>query len=192
MPNFTKAAIKASFLKLLNAYPLNKITVRSIVEDCGINRNSFYYHYPDIPALLEEIIREEADALIAAYSSISSMDQCAELAFQFALKNRKAVLHIYQSVNRDVYERYSLALCEYVITTYFNTVYGAAEPVDQTRELAVRFFKCTLFGLMIDWISGGMREDVTEEIGRMTQLCREISAGMLRRAEKPDSGDTAG
>ena len=41
MPNFTKQAIKAAFLKLLNEQPLNKISVRSIVEECGINRNSF-------------------------------------------------------------------------------------------------------------------------------------------------------
>ena len=49
MPNFTKQAIKDSFLRLLNQQPLSKISVRSIVEDCGINRNSFYYHYQDIP-----------------------------------------------------------------------------------------------------------------------------------------------
>ena len=48
MPNFTKQAIKDSFLKLLNQQPLSKISVRSIVEDCGINRKSFYYHDQDI------------------------------------------------------------------------------------------------------------------------------------------------
>ena len=31
-----------SFIKLLNAKPLDKITVKDIVEDCGINRNTFY------------------------------------------------------------------------------------------------------------------------------------------------------
>lgn len=44
MPTFTKAAIKATFISLLNKKPLNKITVKEIVEECGINRNSFYYH----------------------------------------------------------------------------------------------------------------------------------------------------
>ena len=33
MPNFTKIAIKASFMKLLNEKPLNKISVKNIVED---------------------------------------------------------------------------------------------------------------------------------------------------------------
>ena len=55
MANFTKQAIKAAFLELLDEKPLNKISVRDIVERCGINRNSFYYHFQDIPSLLGEI-----------------------------------------------------------------------------------------------------------------------------------------
>lgn len=59
MANFTKQAIKAAFLELLDEKPLNKISVRDIVERCGINRNSFYYHFQDIPSLLGEIIVEQ-------------------------------------------------------------------------------------------------------------------------------------
>lgn len=48
MSAYTKQAIKNSFLKLLNDRPLNQVTVKAIVEDCGINRNtfllSFYRH----------------------------------------------------------------------------------------------------------------------------------------------------
>lgn len=60
MPNFTQKAIKESFIKLLNDKPLHQITVKDIVEDCGVNRNTFYYHFTDIPTLLQEIIIEEA------------------------------------------------------------------------------------------------------------------------------------
>ena len=44
MPTFTKKAIEIALFKLLNEKPLSKITVKDIVEECGINRNSFYYH----------------------------------------------------------------------------------------------------------------------------------------------------
>ena len=47
MANFTQKAIKESFIKLLNEKPISKISVKDIVEDCGINRNSFYYHYAE-------------------------------------------------------------------------------------------------------------------------------------------------
>ena len=59
MAAFTERAIKESFLKLLMERPLSQITVKDIVSDCGVNRNTFYYHFEDIPELLEQIIMEE-------------------------------------------------------------------------------------------------------------------------------------
>ena len=44
MPNDTKRAIRETFISLLDERPLNRITVKDIVEACGITRNSFYYH----------------------------------------------------------------------------------------------------------------------------------------------------
>ena len=49
-----REAIQAAFLSLLEERPLRDITVKDIVQSCGVNRNSFYYHFKDIPALLQE------------------------------------------------------------------------------------------------------------------------------------------
>ena len=102
--SLTKRAIRASFLKLLNERPLNKITVKDIVEDCGINRNSFYYHYTDIPALAEEIVKDEAARIVQEYPTVDSLEQCLEIAVEFALQNRTAVLHLYNSASHEAYE----------------------------------------------------------------------------------------
>ena len=52
---------------LLETKALSKITVQDIADACEINRNSFYYHFQDIPALIEEIIMEApADESAAA------------------------------------------------------------------------------------------------------------------------------
>ena len=40
MASFTKKAIRDSFVKLLNEKPLSQITIRDIVDDCGVNRNT--------------------------------------------------------------------------------------------------------------------------------------------------------
>ena len=48
MSQFTKKAIVETFLELLKEHSLDKITVKDIVEKCGINRNTFYYYYQDI------------------------------------------------------------------------------------------------------------------------------------------------
>lgn len=52
MASKAKTAIVASFLKLVNSEPLDKITVTAVVEDCGISRQTFYYHFNDIEEML--------------------------------------------------------------------------------------------------------------------------------------------
>ena len=42
MRNSTKTAIKEAFMTLLNKKPFDKLTVKEIVDECGINRNTFY------------------------------------------------------------------------------------------------------------------------------------------------------
>ncbi len=182
MPNFTKQAIKASFLKLLAEQPLNKISVRNIVEDCGINRNSFYYHFQDIPALVHEIITDEVNDLIQKYPEISSLDECVSVAFHFAQENRKVVMHIYNSVGRDLYEKSMMTLCEYVVTNYLDTVFGPGAVPERDRTAIIRFFKCELYGLFSEWIAGGMKDDTISDIHRLSELCRGLSDELIRRS----------
>ena len=88
MAQFTKKAIIESFLKLLNERPLDKITIKDVVEDCQINRNTFYYHFENIPALVEVIFREETERVIAEHQDISSWEDGFIAAADFALKNK--------------------------------------------------------------------------------------------------------
>ncbi len=181
MPSFTKQAIKASFLKLLSERPLHKISVRSIVEDCGINRNSFYYHFQDIPALMDEIMVELADALVKKYPEIDSLEDCINEAFDFALANKKAVLHIFHSMNREQFEKVLLDACAYVVRTYLDTVFGDSKVSAADREIAIRFFKFELFGAAIQWLTEGLPEDAMGEIHHLMRLCHGLSDEMLTR-----------
>ncbi|MBR6784802.1 MAG: TetR family transcriptional regulator, partial [Clostridia bacterium] len=50
----TKKLISSTFVELLSTKPFDRITIKDIVDACGINRNTFYYYYSDIYDLLEE------------------------------------------------------------------------------------------------------------------------------------------
>ena len=104
MSNLTEQAIKASFLKLLTERPLSRISVKDITDDCGINRNSFYYHFHDIPQLMEKIVLDQTNSLIEAYPDISSLGECVDVAFHFIVENKRSINHIYYSLNREVFE----------------------------------------------------------------------------------------
>lgn len=181
MPNFTKKAIKESFIKLLNEKPLHQITVKDIVEDCGVNRNTFYYHFTDIPSLLQEIIIEEAGRIMEEYPTIDSMEQCLDVAISFAMQNKRAVLHIYHSANRDIYEQYLMDVCNHVVTAYVNTVLEDKVISGKDKEIIVRFYKCECFGQIMDWMNQEMKEDIREPFRRLCELRRGMVDEMISR-----------
>ena len=174
MSNLTEQAIKASFLKLLEQRPLTRITVRDITDDCGINRNSFYYHFHDIPQLMEKIALDRTNSLIEAYPDISSLDECAELVFTFVVENRRSISHIYHSLDREVFEQYLMRICDYTVTTWFNKAYADVVLGKKEREMKLRFIRYELFGACVDWMNEGMPREVMEEAKRLLQICRRV------------------
>ena len=48
MSDLTKKALGASLKKILLQKPLEKITITDLTNDCGVNRQTFYYHFHDI------------------------------------------------------------------------------------------------------------------------------------------------
>ena len=64
MANKTKHAIKEALVRLLDDRPFDKISVRDLVDECGISRNTFYYHYHDVYEVLEDIFEEETGKTI--------------------------------------------------------------------------------------------------------------------------------
>ncbi len=184
--NITKRAIQAAFLSLLNEKPLGKITVKDITDRCGINRNTFYYHYQDIPALLEEICQNQVDELVIKYPSINSIEECLETAMQIVKDNKRAIMHIYNSDNRSTYVNSLWRMCDAAVTTYFNTAFTEAMLSPEDRQLLIRYHKCECFGLILDWINNGIREDYIEGMRRLCQLKKGSLEDMIRRLHQSE------
>lgn len=175
MANFTRRAIKETFIALLDECPLNDITVKDIVEKCGINRNSFYYHYQDLPALIEEIIKEEAEAIIHAYPSVTTIVECFDAVIEFASHRKKAIMHIYRSVNREVFERNLMMVCEYFVHSYVDTALAQNPISAEDKKTIIDYYKCVCFGLTVDWLNNGMEEAYTKSIRRIFLLKKDLA-----------------
>ncbi len=181
MPSQTKDAIKEAFLKLLEQRALSQITVKDIVESCGVNRNSFYYHFEGIPQLVSEIITESADQIVARFASPDTMEECLQAGAEFALQNKRIVLHIYRSASRDMVEDYLMRICRHTVESFAKTAFGQLNMTETDREILVRFFQCECFGQVIAWLNDGMRYDLQAESHRLCQLMHGLPEELLRR-----------
>lgn len=180
MPNFTKIAIQQSFLRLLSQRPITKITVKDIVEDCGINRNSFYYHFQDLPQLLETVIIESADEIISRIPESFSLEEGLTTVLERLVENKRAIRNIWASPDRAFYEQNLMRVCNYVVSRYI-----ACRSVDLLRtlpeeELAllVDFCQCELFGQVTNWLNQNMVYDI---VAHVQALCRLFEAVLPKR-----------
>lgn len=177
----TREEIKRSCLKLLEEKPLSQITVKAIVEDCGINRNSFYYHYADIPTLLSDIVLESADQIILAHPDMASLEECLNTVTQFAREHKRAMLHVFKSADRALYERSLAKVCHDVVASYCRTVFGEVDADEEDQELMIRFYQCELMGQILLWLESDMQYDIQRQYSRLLELREGFAPEMMRR-----------
>ncbi len=184
MARFTKKAIQESFLKLLTEHPLSQITVKDIVADCGVNRNTFYYYFDDIPGLIEDIVMEDAEATIEAYPTVEKLEDCLDYVIGTALAKKRAVLHIYNSVNREIYEQYLWKVCGHVIAAYLTTALNGRKIRQSDLEAIREYLTCVGFGIISGWLATGMTEDIHSVFARICQIKKGTIELMISRCEQ--------
>ena len=62
----TKNAIAAGFRTLMEKKSFEKITISDITDECGLNRQTFYYHFKDKYDLLNWIFYNEIITLLTS------------------------------------------------------------------------------------------------------------------------------
>ena len=184
MASLTKKAIKQSFIKLLNERPFDKITIKDIVEDCGVNRNTFYYYYQDIYQLLRDIFDSETMELSENRVEYDSWEDGIIAAAHFAMKNKRLIYHVYNSISREELERYLYAASELIMVEYIKKKANGMNVSEEDIELICLFYKHAVVGIMVDWLQHGMKrepDDIIKRLGRLMDGNIEIT---LKRAEE--------
>ena len=167
---YTRMMIRDTFVKMLGEMPLDKITVKDIVLRCEINRNTFYYHYADIYAILTEVFETELEKVVAEYNATLSWEEGFIMATRFALENRRAVYHVYNSLRREELERYLYNVAGSIMTSYVDRVAEGIPAQPDDKRMIAMFYKSALTEMVIRWIAGGMKDDPEAMIRRIGRL----------------------
>ena len=151
MPSFTQRAIKESFIKLLNQRPLKQITVKDIVEDCGINRNTFYYHFEDIPDLFRWMLRQDTERTLLEVKNLNGGEERLRYLFAMAINSLPYMKKGMKSSYRDELE---LFLTQY-IQRLFEQVCdneGLYQNCSRAEEkLILRYHSQAIMGILRNW-----------------------------------------
>ena len=181
---YTKEMIQEKYIEMLNERPLNKITEKDIAEMCEINRNTFYYYYTDVYALLSEIFQTELQTVIDEYSDTLSWEESFIVAAKFALENKRAIYHVYNSMRREDVVNYIYNVSGNVMSRYVERVSDGILASSEDKGLIVSFYQCALTEMVVRWIASGMKEDPDTIIRRVGELFDGNIELSLKRSEK--------
>ena len=188
MSQFTKKAIIASFLRLLEDRPLDKITVKDIIEDCDVSRGTFYYYFPDIYALVETVFEEECARLLKENPIGDSFWQEGFLkATELAKASKRRLYHAYNAINHEKMEEYLYQVVYHLLFTYVDQQAQGLSAAKRDQELVCMFYTNALVSLISRWINHGMKEDAAEYIREMGRLFSGNIRTVLERCSQPSA-----
>ncbi|MCD7775617.1 MAG: TetR/AcrR family transcriptional regulator [Clostridiales bacterium] len=183
----SKKAIKESFLKLVAEKPLDKITVRDIVEDCGFTRNTFYYYYDDIFDIVDELLEANVDKFLNMdFESGTDRLEMLNAAIDLLPDDPKLIKHFCVSSKTVDIKFYFNKATDRFLVNYIQASAGDVEISDCDKKLIFGFYKSAAAGLLYTWIEEGMKVPLKSEFKRMgVLLCDSLFNAVQAAKDNP-------
>lgn len=169
MSNEMKLQIVQASERLLNAKNKKKLTVTDIVEECHITRQTFYYHFKDIPDMIIWDIQRQCEDLAREISNTKTVEEIVECCLTFMAEHRhykdKLMASNYGEVTINlVSSSVKKALLEAIER---NELFPDNTEVE--KKLIVTYYSYAVGGIMREWEELGMEN--TAQIAKvLTQL----------------------
>lgn len=180
----TRALLKRLLLEELRREELGQISVTSLCRKADINRSTFYQHYADIYALLEDI---EQDFLAATdrlagriiQTSLPPEAVCEQI-FAYIRENRELLsLLLFRSENEAFLNR----LNEKILHLFREKVLQAYSLPEGLAEAGLAdtllFLSAGFYSIYMRWLSGGCQEDLSALTARSIRLSEACLGSLL-------------
>lgn len=187
MSSMTKKQLAASLKKLMSKLPLDKVTVKDVALECGVNRQTFYYHFQDIYELLGFIFKSEALEAIKDYKTYETWQLGFLKIFHYVEDNKAFCLSTFCSLGRDHLE-------QFLNDVTFDLLYGVVEELSTASKIQnggniskedkvfIANFYCYAFvSLLLAWLKTGAKEAPEHIIEKLNKL---IDGDISRAIEK--------
>lgn len=167
MKSTSKEQIQMSFRRLLFAKSLDKITVRDIVEDCGLTRNTFYYHYEDIYDLFDDYLDMQTRAAWVSLPANTPWDKMLLTMICNIFDSPQTGRHIMNSKKSDTMRLYLNRLLEAVIDRYIDGNMAGLRVDVADRRMICDSVTHGIYGLLEQWITGPDAPTMSKNLGRL-------------------------
>lgn len=169
MSDLTKQALITSFKKLLETEPFDKITISDITNDCGLSRQTFYYHFRDIFDMIRWIYNSESLNEIGGRGGYGTWQDKIRELFDYTLNNKSLILGTFNSKCRNDLVGYYMDVSIRKISDIVE-MKSDGDIAEKDKKFIASVYAYAFVGIMVDWISDGMKESSEEMVDRVYKI----------------------
>ncbi|WP_180951086.1 TetR/AcrR family transcriptional regulator C-terminal domain-containing protein [Marasmitruncus massiliensis] len=154
----TKIQLANSLKELMKKVPFHNITVQNVADHCGVNRQTFYYHFKDMYDLLEWIYQND---IFCGFQELSGKNWQAVLldTIKYAKKNKSFLRNTNRSLRKETIEKYLYPFINQLFVLIFDDVCKDAYIRTEEKDFILKFFTHAYVNVIIQWIGNGMQEE---------------------------------
>lgn len=166
----TKQAFASSLKKKLKTKSLSKISVTELVEDCHLNRKTFYYHFNDIDDLIKWIIEQELSQLLSTFDENNQIKDIIYIVINYVKQNYDFYECILTSKGYlDIKEFLHHEFQKVVIKT-FNKYCNDPQMPEAYKNFLIDYYTVSLSGILIHYLTKEIRISQKELEQKVTYL----------------------
>lgn len=154
----TKRAIAEGIKELTKKKNFDKITVSDITEACGLNRQTFYYHFQDKYELVNWIFYTE---IISIVSDELTYENSIDKVLQLLTKMKSEDYFYTNTLKASVKSEFEEFLIKVVTELFCDIISRIAKNTTMGEEeikFIAEFYAFGMTGTIISWALHGMKE----------------------------------
>ena len=179
--DITKRLLTESLKRLMAQKPLEKITIREITDGCGMNRQTFYYHFEDIYDQVRWLYREEALTLLDQREGVLIWQDALLQLFRYLEENRKVCLCALKSPGHGHLRRFFRAEIYDIIYRTIDQVARDGDLSEDQKALITHFYISALAGMVESWLLGELPYSPEDLVAAMERILTDHQAGAALR-----------
>lgn len=146
----TRERIIRAFYELEKVKHIDKITIKDIVEQCGLTRKTFYYYFRDIYDLMEAIADQELEKLLEESMDASTPEEALKYFFRYLLPRQGHLEHIMESREHMMLVSVMFdKVCRY----FLRLIEKKGKPLNMKKDdmdLVLHFFTYGILGILLE------------------------------------------
>lgn len=180
----TKQALAGALKRAMGKKPFHKITVTELIQDCGVNRETFYYHFEDIYALLKWMLEDGSIQVVKHFDLLTDYREAIAFVMDYVEENDRILNCAYDPIGREelwrLFSADFLEICGSMIGQAEQRRGTALEP--GYREFLCRFYSNAIAGVLTEWIRQRGKGDRAAVMGYLTAAIQSSLAGIFGEA----------